>query len=65
MMATSLQHRSSNKRLKILDRPTDGRLCNAESPSRGGVAQFLGDGLKIAQVPEVHGDERDHTMASR
>jgi hypothetical protein len=32
-------------------------LGDAESACGGGVAQGFGDGLEVAEVPEVHGRE--------
>ena len=56
LAAVSVQEGGAQLRLHVLHRPAQCRLRDPQMPRGPRVAQLLGHRLKIAKLPEIHGE---------
>lgn len=63
MVSAAFQDGDAERGFEILDGTADGGLGDAEAAGGGGITEFLGDGLEVSEMAEVHVPGRYRSMA--
>ena len=61
----AFEHGRPESRFDVFDGAAESWLRDAQTPGSARIAQLLGNGLKISQMPQIHCKGGDATIASR